>query len=45
VVHSGRSIGAIVVLGLVLLVAGGLAAVIIFAHLAGRTTAERPAAP
>jgi hypothetical protein len=44
-VYSGRSIAAIVVLAIVLLAVGGLVAVIIFAHLAGRTTAERPPAP
>jgi hypothetical protein len=42
-VTGGRSIAATVILALVLLVGGGLAVVIIFAHVAGRTTAERPA--
>lgn len=40
---GGRSIAATVILALVLVVGGGLAAGIIFAHVAGRTTAERPA--
>jgi len=44
-VRGGRSIAAIVVIGLVLLIAGGLAAVMIFAHIAGRTTAEPPTQP
>ena len=38
----GRSIGAIAVLGIVMLVAGGLVAIMAFAHVAGRTTVERP---
>ena len=42
--NGGRSIAATVILALVLLVAGGLVAGIIYAHVAGRTTAERPPA-
>jgi hypothetical protein len=41
-VHGGRSIATIVVLALVLLIVGGLVAVMIFAHVAGRTTVEPP---
>lgn len=40
--RSGRSITAIVLLGIVLLVAGFLVAVMIFAHVVGRTTAIPP---
>jgi hypothetical protein len=39
---DGRSIGAKVILALVLLAAGGFAAVVVFAHVFGRTTAEPP---
>ncbi|HEY2787836.1 MAG TPA: hypothetical protein VGI72_00200 [Gaiellales bacterium] len=42
--NDGRGIAATVILALVLLVAGALGAGIIFAHIAGRTTAERPPA-
>ena len=42
--NGGRSIAATVILALVLLVTGGLVAGIIYAHVAGRTTAERPPA-
>jgi hypothetical protein len=41
-VQGRRSIAAIVGIGLVLLIAGGLVAGMIFAHIAGRTTAEPP---
>ena len=40
--NGARSIVATVILVLVLLVAGGLGAGIIYAHIAGRTTAEPP---
>jgi hypothetical protein len=42
--HSGRSITAIVFFTIVLLIAGFLVAVMIFAHVVGRTTAIRPRA-
>jgi hypothetical protein len=41
-VRSGRSITAIVLLGTVLLVAGFLVGVMIFAHVVGRTTSIPP---
>jgi hypothetical protein len=43
-VNGTRSIVATVILVLVLLVTGGLGAGIIYAHIAGRTTAEPPQA-
>jgi hypothetical protein len=42
--RSGRSIAAIVLLAIVLLVAGFLIAVMIFAHVVGRTTSIPPRA-
>jgi hypothetical protein len=36
-VNRGRSVAAVVLLGLVLVVAGGLVAVIVLAHIVGRT--------
>jgi hypothetical protein len=41
-VNGARSIVAMLILVLVLLVAGGLGAGIIYAHIAGRTTADPP---
>jgi hypothetical protein len=41
-VRGGHSLAAIVILGIVGVAAGGLLAIIAFAHVAGRTTAERP---
>lgn len=35
--RSGRSVAAIVLLGLVLVIVGGLLAVIVLAHIVGRT--------
>jgi hypothetical protein len=43
-VRSGRSITALLLLGIVILVAGFLVAVMIFAHVAGRTTSIPPRA-
>ncbi len=40
--NGARSIVAAVILILVVLVAGGLGAGIVYAHIAGRTTAEPP---
>jgi hypothetical protein len=42
--RRGRSITALVLLGIVLLVAGFLVAVMIFAHVVGRTTSIPPRA-
>jgi hypothetical protein len=41
-VRSGRSIAGLVLLGIVLLIAGFLVAVMIFAHIVGRTTSIPP---
>ncbi len=41
---SGRSITALVLLTIVLVIVGGLAAIMIFAHFAGRTTSIPPSA-
>ena len=42
--NGARGIAAAAILALVLLATGGLVAGIIYAHIAGRTTAERPPA-
>jgi hypothetical protein len=41
-VRSGRSVLAIVLLGLALVVVGGLLAVIVLAHVVGRTRVAHP---
>jgi hypothetical protein len=41
-VEGRRSIAAIVVIGLVLTIAGGLVAGMVYAHVIGRTTSEPP---
>jgi hypothetical protein len=41
-VNRGRSVAAVVLLGLVLVIAGGLVAVIVLAHIVGRTKVVHP---